>query len=70
MGGDHALAGAVALRRRFGGEFLRELDGQAQHPFVAAPEQGQGPVGGHVPPGLVELEPVAELLAFVFLALH
>src|SRR5574343_1063620 len=67
--GDALLAGVLSprldgFRVEFGVEDQRNL----QHAFVAAAEQGQGAVRGHGRDRLGEVEPVAELGAFGFLA--
>ncbi len=61
----HAFAGRCA-RRVF--QFGCGLDGEAQHAFVAAAQQRQRAVRGDGPDGFAEVEPVAELGAFGFLA--
>ena len=64
--GDHGFAGM-----RLGAfQLFRQYHGDMQDAFVATPEQGQGPVTGDALDGFAVIEIVAELGAFLFLAVR
>jgi len=51
-------------------QFAVQHQGEAEEAFVAAPEEGQGPVGGNGQEGFGKVEIVPELGPFRFLAFH